>query len=123
MSGISRAALAILISIAACGLQERPDFLLGRECDMGDPKGCDPGESCLPHAIIAGRFSDYRCRDRASFDKIEGREPPLAFCDGMAKCPGELVCNADRVREDSTVRPLVCTTPNSMFAPPLDGGS
>jgi hypothetical protein len=119
------AAGSAIAVIAACGLQERADFLLGRECDPLDSKSCDSGQSCLPHTIIAGRFSDYRCRDRSSFDPIEGREAPLAYCDGqMIKCPGDLVCNADRVRQDSTARPLVCTLPNSMFAPPpLDGGS
>jgi hypothetical protein len=125
---MTRTALALLALavISACELQERGDFLIGRMCD--DDKGCDPGQVCLPHEIVGGQFSNFLCRDSASFAVMQNREPPLAYCgpdplnNKVYKCPGDLVCNADRVREDATTRPLVCTTKNSIFSPPYDGG-
>jgi hypothetical protein len=116
---------AALSLVAACALQERADYLIGRECSRGDSKTCDQGEVCLPHSIVHDVLGDYRCRSRASFDPIDGREAPLAYCDPsmMLNCPGDLVCNADRVREDATTRHLVCTRSDSPFSPPLpDGG-
>ena len=101
----------------ACGIEERSDFLIGRQCDPSNNL-CDPGQACLPHDP---RMSDFRCRDRASFDPINGQEPPLAYCNAEIACPGDLVCNADRIRTDAGRRPLVCKRPDDVFAPPLEG--
>ena len=104
--------------LASCGLEERDDFLIGRQCDR-DGEECDEGQECLPHE--ESPLGDYRCRDRASFEQIDGREPPLAYCNAMIECPADLVCNADRIRTDTDRRPLVCTRPDDVFAPPLEG--
>jgi hypothetical protein len=112
-----------LASLVACSLEERADFLIGRECSADD--GCDEGQKCLPHAYFDGDFHDFRCRDRASFEPIEGREAPLAYCDAERDliCPAGLVCNADRVRQDAAIRRMVCKHPDDVFSPPLDGGT
>jgi hypothetical protein len=112
--------LAALLSCSACALTERNDFLVGRPCEPNTPSSCDVGEKCLPHAISNGSLTDFMCRDRASFDPISssdslnGRDPPLAYCDGMTYlCPDGLVCAADKVRDLNSggFRPLVCRTP------------
>lgn len=121
------AAVLLLAAVAgapACSLEERSDFLVGRACSPERRESCDEAEACLPHALVGGRMEDFRCRDRASFEPVGGREPPLAYCDerlGVA-CPADLVCNADRVRLDVSERPLVCKFPDDVFSPPLDGG-
>ena len=107
----------ILLLVAACGIQERNDFLIGRQCDPSDNR-CDPGQACLPHEPD---LTDYRCRDRESFEPINGQEPPLAYCNAEIECPDDLVCNADRIRLDGGRRPLVCKRPDDVFAPPLEG--
>ena len=107
----------LLLWLAACGIEERPDFLIGRQCDP-EAEICDPGQGCLPHKPD---LTDYRCRDRASFEPINGQEPPLAYCNVDIPCPGDLVCNADRIRADGGRRPLVCKRPDDVFAPPLEG--
>lgn len=117
-------ALLLLPLLGACSLEERADFMIGRECDRNDPRGCDTGQRCLPHVYNGEMMDDFRCRDRASFEPIGRRDAPLAYCDPSAglTCPGDLVCNADRVRIDSGIRRLVCKRPDDIFAPPLDGG-
>ncbi|MCK6545968.1 hypothetical protein L6R52_08870 [Myxococcota bacterium] len=116
--------LAALAAPVGCALEERGDFLVGRTCDPDDDRTCDDGEECLPHAIVNDIFEEFRCRDLASFGPIEGREAPLAYCDDAEghRCPAGMVCNADRVRLDSSVRRLVCKLPGDVFAPPYDGG-
>ena len=112
--------LAALGSALGCGIDERSDFLIGRQCVRGDPRSCDPGQVCLAHSWRGGQtFTDYRCRDEASFLVPDA---PIAYCSDAEPCPGDLVCNADRVRIDTSVRPLVCKTADDPFAPPLDGG-
>ncbi len=116
-------ALGMLL-IAGCGLQERADFLIGRQCGAGNAEACDEGQACLPHQLEP-RIGDFRCRDEDSFDPQRfGQEPPRAFCDEARGfiCPGDLVCNADRIRADGGPRPLVCKRPDDVFSPPLDGG-
>jgi hypothetical protein len=109
----------IALAFAACGLEERSDFLIGRQCDRNG-EDCDPGQECLPHQSDPS-LQDFRCRDRASFEPIEGQDPPLAYCNADITCPGDLVCNADRIRVDGGLRPLVCKRPDDVFAPPLEG--
>ena len=109
---------SIACSLLACGLEERADFLIGRQCDQNGDE-CDEGQACLPHRIEP--YSDFRCRDRASFEPIDGREPPLAYCNADIPCPGDLVCNADRIRVGGEDRPLVCKRSDDVFAPPLEG--
>jgi hypothetical protein len=120
-----RAALLFVAFAFACSLEERGDFLIGRECDENDPASCDPGQKCLPHKYRDGEYLDFRCRDFASFEPLQGREAPLALCDDQRGyiCPSGLVCNADRVRQDAGTRRLVCKHPDDVFSPPLDGGS
>lgn len=111
-------------TLPACALEERTDFLVGRACEQTTVTGCDPGQSCLPHALDREGYTDYRCRDRASFEPIGGREAPLAYCDDDKwRCPGNLVCNADRVRVDATTRRRVCKRADDIFSPPIDGGA
>jgi hypothetical protein len=115
-----RLALAgFALFVFGCGFEERPDFLIGRTCAAkGD---CDPEQECLPHRWDTSGPSDLRCRDSASFEPIESREPPLAYCDSsmMFECPEGLVCNADRVRPlDGGVRRKVCQRAESPFGPP-----
>jgi len=110
----------ICLSLIACGLEERSDFLVGRTCDPGIPASCDPGQSCLPHRLVEGSYADFRCRDPASFQRTRGQEPPLAFCDGDAGlvCPTGLSCAPDRVRErDGGARGMVCEPPDDPFGP------
>ena len=106
-------------SVAGCGVDERADFLIGRECIRGDPETCDPGQACLPHTQRGESLIDYRCRDEASF-LVPGA--PIAYCSDNDPCPGDLVCNADRVRIDASVRALVCKPIDDLFSPPYDGG-
>lgn len=122
--------LAMVLLPAACSMQERSDFLVGRPCDPGSSdltKGCDPGQSCLPHTYAGDTPKNYLCRDRASFDPLpDGRPAPLAYCNpsGGFSCPGDLVCTYDRIRADASVRRLVCASPDDPFAPPApDGGA
>ncbi len=111
-----------LLVLVGCGLEEREDFLVGRQCPPPPSNSCDPGQSCLPHRWTS-QPDDFRCRDRSSFLPIGDREAPLAYCDDqLYRCPGDLVCNADRVRVDASVRLRVCRRPDDIFAPPLDGG-
>jgi hypothetical protein len=55
---------------------------------------------------------------------VDGVEPPLAYCDaeGSLLCPGELVCQPDRIRSAPdggfAVRRLVCQSADSPFGPP-----
>ncbi len=120
MIGARFAGWVVLGALAGCGVDERADFLIGRQCVPSDPATCDPEQACLPHVWRGGeRFSDYRCRDEASFLVPDA---PLAYCGPSDPCPGRLVCNADRVRIDASTRPLVCKTDDDLFAPPLDGG-
>jgi hypothetical protein len=109
----------VLLFAASCGIQERDDFLIGRQCDPSN-NICDPEQFCLPHEDDP--IGDFRCRDRESFEPINGQEPPLAYCNAEIPCPGDLVCNADRIRVDGGRRPLVCKRPDDVFAPPLEGG-
>jgi hypothetical protein len=110
------------VLLSACSLEERADFLIGRTCDPKVPLACDPGEVCLPHAVVNHSFADFRCRDRASFEQLNGQDAPLAYCDGVdLVCPSGTVCNADRIRNlDGGLRPLVCQLPNGVLGPPLD---
>ena len=111
--------LALLLTVGACGVDERSDFLIGRQCLRNDVSPCDSGQVCLPHAWLDGTLSDYRCRDEASFFDPDA---PIAYCSDDDPCPGALVCNADRVRIDASVRPRICKTEDDPFAPPYDGG-
>lgn len=121
-----RAAVLAVVVLAACGLEERDDFLIGRQCDLAADQPCDEGQVCLPHAYTEGRLTEPRCRDRASFEPIAGRPAPLAYCDEAQGyvCPAGLVCNADRIRLDAGYRAKVCKRPRpeDPFAPPLDAG-
>lgn len=87
------------LALTGCGLEERPDFLIGRACAAETPS-CDPGQSCLPHQWTREGPADFRCRDEASFARLDSnREPPLAYCEeGSFECPGDLVCAPDRIR-------------------------
>jgi hypothetical protein len=121
---------AVLIAYVAgallgCSLMERADLLVGRACEPTLDAPCDPGQACLPHQRLEGRYEDHRCRDRRSFEPTNGEEAPLAFCDEAAGyvCPGDLICNADRIRADGGPRPRVCKLPDDLFGPPLDGGA
>lgn len=121
------ATLLALASVSACSLEERSDYLIGRSCAVDLVESCDQGQVCLPHEIITqtGELADWRCRDAQSFEPVQGREPPLAYCGGKraVKCPEGLVCNADRIRAfDGGVRRFVCQRPDNPFAPPLDAG-
>jgi hypothetical protein len=117
--------LFLLGTSAACSIKERDDFLIGRTCFPEDATTCDDGQRCLPHAYVEDELDDFRCRGPASFELINGREPPLAYCDEARgfECPGELVCNADRLRESAGDEPAernrVCQKPDNPFAPPL----
>src|SRR6185503_2224825 len=94
----------LLLCLSACSLQENDDYRVGRECNENNgDRDCDPGERCLPHKWES-QPTNFRCRNRASFVQVGDREPPLAFCDENLNfyCPGDLVCNPDRVREDAT---------------------
>ncbi len=115
---VMRFLLLIVVLAAACGLEERTDFLIGRQCDR-NRSDCDPGAECLPHKHDP--FADFRCRDRASFEPIDNQEAPLAYCNADIACPGDLVCNADRIREGTGRRLMVCKRPDDVFAPPLEG--
>ena len=116
-------AVSLLLVLAGCELEERADYLVGRECDRAIEESCDPAQRCLPHRYVGGSPTDFRCRDAASFERLsDGREPPLAFCavdDGL-ECPAPLVCNADRVRTgDVGIRRMVCQKADNPFGPPL----
>lgn len=115
--------LLTLASAFGCDLAERSDFLVGRLCDPRRAESCDLGQACLPHALQENRFDEFRCRDRVSFEPIGGREAPLAYCQPELGylCPGDLVCNADRIRSDAGRRALVCKLPDDVFGPPLGG--
>lgn len=113
-------AVALVVGTVACGVEERRDFLIGRQCDRNTPEDCDPDQTCVPHEWRGGEtFTDFRCRDEAS---ILAPNAPLAYCAPDTRCPGSLVCNADRVRRETSVRPLVCKRRDDLFAPPYDGG-
>ncbi len=107
-----------------CGLKERDDYLIGRECDPTAAQPCDPEQVCLPHDYSVGAPDRFRCRDEASFTASAGQEPPLAYCDEALGylCPGDLVCNADRIRLDAGYRLTVCQRADATFAPPRDAG-
>ena len=117
-----RAWLALVgaVAFSACGLQEAPDFLVGRTC-VPETSDCVEMQVCLPH-VWGASPGDFRCRDTASFDPIDGVDPPLAYCDpelGL-ECPPDTVCNADRVRGyDQGIRRMVCQKPGSPFSPPM----
>jgi hypothetical protein len=113
----------IFLFLFSCSLSERNDFLIGRDCE-GD-RDCETGERCLPHDYVNDRYEDLRCRSRASFEPTNDREPPIAYCDEAREffCPGDLECNADRVRLDATARRRVCKLPGDIFSPPVDGGT
>lgn len=109
--------------LSACSLEERDDFLIGRSCDPDQSNACDPGQRCLPHLMEGDLPQDFRCRDAASFERVDGVEPPLAYCDeeGTYVCPGSMVCRPDRIRSSPdgfAVRRLVCQSPDSPFGPP-----
>jgi hypothetical protein len=94
-----------------CGLDEDPDFLIGRSCD---PRGmdCDPGQQCLPHTKSdSGSLGTFLCRDEASLES-----GPRAFCDAGIPCPGGWECRPERIREGP--RDLVCVAPDDPFGPP-----
>lgn len=118
------AGLCGLLLAGGCGLEERGDFLVGRQCDPTAAEPCDPAQACLPHRFREGALDEFRCRDLASFEERAGQPAPLAYCDegeGYV-CPGDLVCNADRIRFDAGYRPRVCKPSGDPFAPPLDAG-
>lgn len=111
-------AIVLATGLAGCGLQERADLLVGRECDPNLPDACDPVQVCLPHGWISGP-TDFLCRDSASFDAVGGVEPPLAYCNDEYICPTDIDCAADRVRQrPDGIRRRVCQRPGSPFAPP-----
>lgn len=117
------AGLLLVALGAGCGLQERSDYLVGRQCDPDVAADCDDRQVCLPHAIRNELLVRFRCRDAASFGSLAGQEPPLAYCDEQRYfCPEGLVCNADRIRVDAGQRPKVCKRLDDAFAPPLDAG-
>lgn len=124
MNAVKRMRLTLMLGgltagLLGCGVDERADFLIGRQCIRGESGTCDPGQACLPHGRRGLSLIDYRCRDEASFLVPNA---PLAYCGPDDPCPGDLVCNADRVRLDASVRPLVCKPIDDLFAPPYDGG-
>lgn len=111
----------LVVASAGCDLEERSDFLVGRSCDPDVAGSCDPEQSCLPHRFDRDNPADYRCRSVESFEPLPEGEPPLAYCDPQLDliCPGDLVCNADRVRQvDGGVRRRVCQRPGTPFGPP-----
>ncbi len=113
--------LSICLALASCDLADRGDFLVGRECEPALTTTCDPGQACLPHEWLTVP-RDFRCRDAASFDPIEGIDPPLAHCNQSMGfvCPGDLVCRADRVRarDSGALRRRVCQHSEDAFGPP-----
>lgn len=113
----------LVLAGASCTLDQRGDYLVGREC--ADDESCDQGQSCLPHRWVSGRPDNLRCRDRASFEPTPTYAPPLAFCDESLGfiCPGDLECNAERVRLDADTRRRVCKLPGDTFSPPTDAGT
>ena len=117
--------VAFGLLLVSCGLRESDDFLIGRRCEVMDSMPCDQGQLCLPHAVSADRLVDFRCRDRASFERIGNQEAPLAHCDesmGLV-CPPDLICSADRIRLDAGLRWLVCKMKDDVFQPPLGEGN
>ena len=112
----------VLVLAAGCGLSERGDFLVGRQCDPTNGSSCDEGQACLPHSVVEGDLDEFRCRSAASFDPVRGVEAPLAYCNEEYECPAPLVCNADRIRVDGGFRRTVCKRDDDPFAPPLDAG-
>ncbi len=113
--------LAAGLLLGACELDERTDFLLGRECDEARLDTCDPGDACLPHQWLSDGPREFRCRSEASFSPLTGGgEPPLAYCSRDHACPGTTVCRADRVRPipDGGIRREVCQDADSPFGPP-----
>ena len=115
--------VALGLALGSCSLQERGDFLLGRDCEEDRDCDLEKDERCLPHAYVNDRYEDLRCRNRDSFERTGNREPPIAYCDESKYfCPGDLECNADRVRNDASARRRVCKLPGDIFSPPLDGG-
>lgn len=114
-----RRLIVIALLCGACDLEERDDFLIGRECEPEVSESCDPGQRCLPHLYDGLRPDDFRCRDRASFDPLgDGKEPPLAYCNETYPCPGDLECRPDRVRMDAGLRHTICQRPGAPFGPP-----
>ena len=112
----------LLLLLLGCGLEERGDFLVGRECKPELERSCEDEQTCLPHAWSSVP-ADFRCRDLQSFEQVEGRDPPLAYCDPAGtpayRCPPGAVCAPDRVRAlDGGVRRTVCMPPGSPFGPP-----
>lgn len=116
-----RFASCVALLLVACAVEERSDYLVGRTCLPDIQGSCDPGQACLPHAYEGGEPADFRCRDEASFEKVQGSDPPLAYCDeeeGFA-CPGRTVCRADRVRDrDGGIRRTVCQLEANPFKLP-----
>jgi hypothetical protein len=115
------AALLFCSLFGACDLDERTDFLLGRECDPEHPADtCGTDDACLPHSWPSDGPRDFRCRSAASIGGT-GAEPPLAYCDhDKFVCPGDTVCRADRVRPlpAGGIRREVCQLADSPFGPP-----
>ena len=115
-------ALIAAMAVAGCDLEERADYLIGRVCDPIASSSCEGEQVCLPHRFEGNAPADFRCRDAASFDPVEGKEPPLAYCDEEddLRCPGDLVCRADRLRaSDGGYRRRVCQKPEDPFGPPV----
>lgn len=113
----------LLLAWTACSLDERSDYLIGRQCRPDDPEqSCDPLQACLPHRQSDRGLENFRCRDKASFEPIAGEEPPLAYCNDQHLCPPGVECRPDRLRVDIMIRPLVCKLPGDVFSPPADGG-
>ena len=113
--------LTLAMGVAACELDERPDFLLGRECDPEFTDTCEAGEVCLPHAWLSSGPRDFYCRSELSVVGDGQAEPPLAYCDAeQYLCPGTTVCRADRVRPlpEGGIRREVCQSATSPFGPP-----
>lgn len=114
-------ALVGALLLGACDLDERADFLLGRECEPGLAETCDTNDACLPHTWVGAEGRDFRCRSEASFVSTGESEPPLAYCaPPRYACPGTTVCRADRVRPvpDGGIRRQVCQAADSPFGPP-----
>lgn len=117
-------ALVAVLGVGGC-LAERDDFLVGRTCSFTQVSDCDEGQVCLPHAYTNNRPDDFRCRDRASFSPVDGRDGPIAFCDPALglRCPAGIVCGPGRIRADSGPRRPICKSVDDGFGPPLvDGG-
>lgn len=109
--------------LPACALEERSDYLVGRQCrPTGTEATCDPDQACLPHRWTDRGPENFRCRDRASFEPIGGEEPPLAYCSDEYPCPPDTECRPDRIRQDINVRPYVCKLEGDVFSPPVDSG-